>query len=193
MEAFGLEAYFFEPEYSEEELRHREEELSKDSQSATVCDVGSNSVADTSTSSASHCEEWCLCALCSPLESEKERVCCHGLFAEKAVLNVGECLTNSPEFSQICLQPVNLELCFVNFLRYKKKDPTAAENMTNRQRRLMAYTQLALWPNYSVPLGKGVRIVLPSCCVGEIRSHFPEDSHEQYIGFREVTEALQLE
>ncbi|PIK40867.1 hypothetical protein BSL78_22297 [Apostichopus japonicus] len=104
-------------------------------QSATVDDVGSNSVADTNTGYASHCEEWCLCALCSPLESDKGRVCCYGLFAEKALFNAGECLTNRPEFSQIFLQPVHLELCFVNFLRYKKKNPfpTAAETITNRK------------------------------------------------------------
>ncbi|PIK42050.1 hypothetical protein BSL78_21108, partial [Apostichopus japonicus] len=102
-------------------------------QSATVGDVGSNSVADTNTGYASHCEEWCLCALCCHWKATRG-ICCYGLFAEKALLNAGECLTNRPEFSQIFLQPVHLELCFVNFSRYKKKNPfpTAAENITNR-------------------------------------------------------------
>ncbi|KAJ8049967.1 hypothetical protein HOLleu_02955 [Holothuria leucospilota] len=132
MDAFGLESYLFEPEYSEEELRHRENERSKQAEAITV-DVDSDSdTANTSTSSTSDIESWCICACCSARGNERERVCCHGLFADKMSLNMGECVTNNPAFSQICLQPFSLELCFVQFLRYRKKDPKAAENMTNR-------------------------------------------------------------
>ncbi|PIK35452.1 hypothetical protein BSL78_27720 [Apostichopus japonicus] len=120
----------FEPEYSEEELRHREEEFVQRISPRLLVMLGRIPLL-IRIPVPSHCEEWCLCTLFA-IGKRQGRVCCYGLFAEKALLNAGECLTNRPEFSQIFLQPVHLELCFVNFLRYKNPFPTAAENITNR-------------------------------------------------------------
>ena len=41
-------------------------------------------------------------------------------------------------------------------------------------------------------MGKGVRVVLPSCLVTLVRKHFPEESAHDYTGFREVLEVMDL-
>lgn len=62
----------------------------------------------------------------------------------------------------------------------------------HRQNRLIAYRLLAMWSNHYIPLGKGVRIALPSCCVNAIRNRFPEDDPGAYVGFKEVTDAMEM-
>lgn len=38
-------------------------------------------------------------------------------------------------------------------------------------------------------LGKGKRIIIPACVVGEIRKRYP-DENEQYTGFRTALDSL---
>ncbi|KAJ8050282.1 hypothetical protein HOLleu_03422 [Holothuria leucospilota] len=163
MDAFGLQSYLFEPEYTEEELKQRDEDLAQLSATGGDSDRESDTTNTTTDSSSANEEEtWCRCLFCTPVASDREK-------------------------------PIVLELGFVQFLRSKKKDPSAADNMTNRQNRLIAYRLLAMWSNHSIPLGKGVGIALPSCCVNAIRNMFPEDDPGAYVGFKEVTDAMEME
>ena len=54
----------------------------------------------------------------------------------------------------------------------------------------MAYRQLALWVCIGHHIGRGNRMVLPSCCVIQIRQCFPDAS---YVGYQEVNEALHMD
>ena len=43
-----------------------------------------------------------------------------------------------------------------------------------RQLRFTAYRQFSAWSHHYESLGKGNRVVIPSCVVGRIRGEFPE-------------------
>ena len=55
--------------------------------------------------------------------------------------------------------------------------------------RLTAYRQFTYWAHQR--LGRGVRIVVPSCIVSAVRRAFPEESGH-YVGFREANDAETL-
>ena len=55
-------------------------------------------------------------------------------------------------------------------------------NSLCRLLRLAAYRQFTHWAHEM--LGRGVRIVIPSCVVSAVRRAFPEESGH-YVGFRD--------
>ena len=61
-----------------------------------------------------------------------------------------------------------------------------------RQYRLTAYRQFVHWANRGQKMGRGVRVVLPSCIVQMIRKAFPEENPGDYKGFKEVIEVDEL-
>ena len=61
-----------------------------------------------------------------------------------------------------------------------------------RQSRLMAYRQFICWAYRGERLGKGVRRVLPACVVTAIRARYA-DPQEEYTGFMEVRDALDID
>ena len=52
-----------------------------------------------------------------------------------------------------------------------------------RQSRLVAYRQFICWMLRGEKLGKGRRVVIPSCVVKTIRKAFPDPNHD-YTGFK---------
>lgn len=53
----------------------------------------------------------------------------------------------------------------------------------SRNYRFIAYQQYTAWSHYFEVLGKGVRVVIPSCVVQEIRKKFPNPPGVPYVGF----------
>ena len=58
-----------------------------------------------------------------------------------------------------------------------------------RQARLTAYRQFISWMMKGEKLGKGKRVIIPSCVVTAIRTRFP-DSNNDYTGFRTVLDGI---
>ena len=58
-----------------------------------------------------------------------------------------------------------------------------------RQSRLTAYRQFVCWMLKGERLGKGKRVVIPSCVVTAIRNRFP-DASNIYTGFRAVLDSI---
>ena len=61
MDAFGLDCYLFEPEYTEEELRQRDEELARFS--APVVDTDTRPTTSNASNSSANEEECGVCTL----------------------------------------------------------------------------------------------------------------------------------
>ena len=49
-----------------------------------------------------------------------------------------------------------------------------------RQLRFTAYRQFSAWSHHYESLGKGNRVVIPSCVVGRIRGEFPAKKDDDY-------------
>ena len=62
-------------------------------------------------------------------------------------------------------------------------------SILSRQYRLTAYRQFVCWMFRGEKLGKGKRVVIPSCVIRKIRDHFPEPDG-QYTGFKNVIHSL---
>ena len=55
-----------------------------------------------------------------------------------------------------------------------------------RNYRFTAYQNYTAWSHYYESLGKGVRVVIPSCVVTRIRECFPNAEGVPYVGFKEL-------
>ena len=111
---------------------------------------------------------WCKCGMCTDMPTDVENKCC--------TRREGECITNSQAFRDICLSG---HILGIN-MRIREDEYAMEENRTNKNYRHYAYRNFIYW-KYG-RLGKGTRIVIPSCCVNRIRRRFPSpDGH--YTGF----------
>lgn len=136
MDPFGLQGYLFEPQYSEEELKERQqqetrgisEERSLDTDVGTSCATGDT---DSMSGDSDNNDGGCLCGRCRLMPNYKEQVCCSGIFAETIEESVN-CICETANFSAVCLHELILQLTFVQFLRYGKKDVYEADQMTNK-------------------------------------------------------------
>ena len=61
---------------------------------------------------------------------------------------------------------------------------------TNSKKRNLLYRLVMLWVNRGHPMGKGVRMPVPSCVVNLVQTHFPSSS---YIGYQEAEVEAEVE
>ena len=103
-----------------------------------------------------------------------EEVCCRSKHRRHGLCHV---VTNGDYFRRVILDTDILKLNLLS--RNALFNLDADEN--NNSFRLAAYRQYALW--WFGHLGKGNRVVLPSCAVWHIRKTFPDKSG-QYVGYK---------
>lgn len=90
------------------------------------------------------------------------------------------CISQLPQMELYVLDAGGLRLArrIWNDVRAREDQPEPGED--NRQSRHAAYRQYVVWQFGA--LGRGNRIVIPSCCVWKIRDKYPDPFH-QYVGF----------
>ena len=116
---------------------------------------------------------WCSCRRCKNMDTDEERVCC----------KQSQCTSTTNRFKFICLDKENVETGIRNFTTTFAE--TAIYN--NRGMRHGAYRQYVMW-QYG-RLGKGRRIVIPSCCVWAIRKAYPS-ADDKYRGYVKGTHSV---
>lgn len=131
---------------------------------------GSNGASATTTTQHVHAmPEWCKCGYCRQMPRAVENVCC----------NKRACAAQSTRFYKLCLDADILQLCVLNRADIRND---ALDNST-RQFRKAANRQFIL--DKHGYLGRGVRRVVPSCCVLKVRAKYPSPTGV-YMGFRQT-------
>ncbi|XP_062500751.1 P2X purinoceptor 7-like isoform X2 [Corticium candelabrum] len=120
--------------------------------------------------------EWCTCGLCIVMPSITECICCKEVDALNWRLHGVRCATAHDSFHTVCLHYEVLRTA-VGVMNVSPGSIT--EPLTARLLRLAAYRQFTHWAHEM--LGRGVRIVIPSCVVSAVRRAFPEESGH-YVG-----------
>ena len=110
-----------------------------------------------------------VCGYCREMPTDKERVCCK----ERRI-----CRSKSGVFGNICLDSDNLSTAIRSHADTYVFTPT----YDNRAMRHVSYRQYVMWIHGH--LGKGHRKVIPSCCVWEIRKHYPSPDG-RYTGYKD--------
>lgn len=113
--------------------------------------------------------DWCFCGSCAPMPSQDENKCCSR--------RVMPCITNNPLFNQLVLDANVLDIA----MRYREDILVMDHPRNNENFRHAAYRQFVLWQHGR--LGRGNRVVVPSCCVIAIRARYPSPNGV-YTGFR---------
>ncbi|XP_071144071.1 uncharacterized protein [Mytilus edulis] len=135
------------------------------------------------------------------MPSPEECVCCrHAEFVYQN-LEDHQCIMQIESFDNLILNPDVLALSFIqmmmfkrqrgrapdqtqgNFFKYVKKWEKEPLELYCRQSRLVAYRQFVCLMLKGERLGKGNRVVIPSCVVRKIRDAFLEDDGD-YTGFK---------
>lgn len=111
---------------------------------------------------------FCVCGHCREMPTDKEKVCCK----ERQL-----CRGRSGPFQNICVDSDNLATAIRSLADTYVFTPV----YDNRGMRHAAYRQYVMWQHGH--LGKGHRRVIPSCCVWEIRKHYPSPN-AQYTGYK---------
>jgi hypothetical protein len=131
--------------------------------------------------------QWCKCQECQPMLTDHECFCCVESVIISKVRSQHSCITQSEDFRSLILSK-----CVLNMLRHvtikktqnrAKKRSLRVESPSNKLWRFLAYKQFVIWINSCTTLGKGNRVVIPSCVVAAIRQTFPEESPASYTGF----------
>ena len=133
----------------------------------------------------------CYCGNCGPMAKAKEAVCCVTSDAKNAqfknfVLSAGHCVLESEEI-KTSIGEVNCRLQWYTQRRLAlfTEEECRFELMQNNNYRHHAYRSYISYINGL--LGKGVRKVIPSCVVTEIRRRWP-DPNGLYRGHISVNE-----
>lgn len=113
--------------------------------------------------------EWCKCGQCRAMPTAEERLCCRR--------TPGLCVTVQDEFRRVSLDRVVLVVA----MAYRNELFDLEAEPGNHELRHTAYRQYVLW-KYG-HLGRGNRVVIPSCAVWKIRRVFPSPNG-QYKGYR---------
>ena len=112
----GLVAYNYEPEYSEIELESLERAL----ENADVSDIEEQD------------GEWCDCENCSEMASRDENICCRSSELCCGSLEDNQCITQHKNFGEIVLNPVILEVAFIQIMAFKGQTGRAPDELNNR-------------------------------------------------------------
>ncbi len=118
--------------------------------------------------SAASKPSFCKCRWCQEMPTDKERLCC----GERRI-----CRSKINTFMMICIDSDNLGTAIRNLADTYVTTPT----YDNRSLRHAAYRQYVMWQHGH--LGSGNRVVIPSCCVWQIRKVYPSPDN-QYTGFK---------
>lgn len=113
--------------------------------------------------------EWCFCGHCAQMPTQDENKCC----AKRRM----PCVTINPLFNQLVLDANVLDIA----MRYREDILVMENHRNNENFRHAAYRQFVLWQHGR--LGRGNRVVVPSCCVLAIRARYPSPNGV-YTGFR---------
>ncbi|XP_034084673.1 P2X purinoceptor 7 [Gymnodraco acuticeps] len=126
--------------------------------------------------------EWCTCGNCAVMPTEVENVCCREI--RKVVTRMKQvpepivCMVDHPGLEPNCLNPYTLQ----NLHNIYRFDYGPLRRRTEEERfQHLAYRSFVSWCWGF--LGRGIRVVIPSCVVRRIRQEFP-DLAGQYVGFR---------
>ena len=76
VEAGGQQGYLFEPEYTEEQLRQRDEDEAAVAAADAARQAAIVAGAEAEEQSVGN-DSWCLCTNCMPMETERDLLCCH--------------------------------------------------------------------------------------------------------------------
>ena len=126
--------------------------------------------------------DWCLCGRCHSMDTEEENKCCFEIPEE--YFKGKQCITETGSFSHICLleEVLKTTLYGLNNLRGD------TIHLCNRSLRYAAYRMFTWWVHNR--LGRGVRKVIPSCAIWDIRNAFPESDNTHYVPYQEVRDEL---
>ncbi|XP_076084320.1 P2X purinoceptor 7-like [Mytilus galloprovincialis] len=170
----GLVAYNFEPELTVQELEDRNR----------AALASSEAVVQT-------LDEWYECGNCQEMPSLEENVCCRVSDLVLPSLKDHNCITMHHSYDTLILNSDVLALAYIQMMMYKGQQGRAPEELSNRQSRLVAYRQFICWMLKGEKLGKGRRVVIPSCVVKDIRDSFPENNND-YTGFQAAIDVREL-
>ena len=112
-DSLGLVPYDFEPEYSVTELKILENVEISDS------DVQEDG-------------EWCDCENCAEMGSRDENICNRSSDLCCGTLEEYQCITEHRNFGEIVLNPVILEVAFIQIMAYKGRTGRAPDELSNR-------------------------------------------------------------
>lgn len=112
---------------------------------------------------------FCVCSHCHEMPTDKERICCK----ERRL-----CRIKTAVFQNVCIDSDNLGTVIRSLADTYVFTPT----YDNRAMRHASYRQYVMWQHGH--LGKGNRRVIPSCCVSEIRNHYPSPNG-LYTGYKD--------
>lgn len=130
--------------------------------------------------------DWCKCKLCFAHLNPIENVCCHDDQSSKEHLNDSvTCITMHEGFHATAMNEHVLNMSRGNFLQVVFEPEKIAKLQSNApdSYRHLSYVNFRSWVSYGRKLGKGNRVVTPSCVVKKIRDKWPEPSGD-YTGFR---------
>uniref|UniRef100_A0A8C5N7B2 P2X purinoreceptor 7 intracellular domain-containing protein n=1 Tax=Gouania willdenowi TaxID=441366 RepID=A0A8C5N7B2_GOUWI len=115
---------------------------------------------------------WCVCNNCRDMPTDVECKCC-GQQPEA-------CISILPHMAAYILQEGHLRLASRNWNDVRGLDDLPKRGESSKQLRHAAYHQYVMW-QYGA-LGRGNRVVIPSCVVWRIRDCFP-DLLGHYTGY----------
>ncbi|XP_033103859.1 P2X purinoceptor 7-like [Anneissia japonica] len=126
---------------------------------------------------------WCKCGHCQEMNSIEECLCCHEVpdvvaTRDRDITVTGDlnCITRHPGFESNCLDVWSLQMARKNT---PKKYMCSEKKSAHEKYRHTGYRNFVKWTQGY--LGKGNRVVLPSCVVAKIRNKFRS---EHYAGFK---------
>lgn len=117
--------------------------------------------------------QWCTCSNCREMNTDLERLCYRQ--------TPETCISNTAHMRLYILDEGVLRLARAAWNDIFAIEDDQEPGVEQRQNRHSVYCQFVLWQHGR--LGEGNRVVIPSCCVWQIRDTFP-DPRAQYTGFR---------
>uniref|UniRef100_A0A8C6WH64 P2X purinoreceptor 7 intracellular domain-containing protein n=1 Tax=Neogobius melanostomus TaxID=47308 RepID=A0A8C6WH64_9GOBI len=121
---------------------------------------------------APHQPDWCVCSRCREMPTDIEKKCCGQ--------DPRDCISQLPQMELYILDEGGLRLTRRIWNDVLAREDQQEPGEDNRQSRYAAYRQYVVWQFGA--LGRGNRIVIPSCVVWRIRNKYP-DPFNQYVGF----------
>ena len=122
--------------------------------------------------SATGARTWCTCGDCERMSTDEENLCCHEIAVTNGLRQDLYCITEMEEFQYLVLYRPALNLLRHNKAKYvkdrSKVKKLKKEPVANDVWRYLAYSNYVSWINAGRLLGKGTRVVLPSCVASKI-------------------------